>query len=81
MGRTLRRADREMIRSGRSARKILNVRRNLSKGRYQATWKREFNAMAQGRSTQIISMIQWIQTSRLSIKNSLSVLPKGRLVG
>ena len=28
--------------------------------------------MAQGRSTKIISMIQWIRTSRLSIKNSLS---------
>ena len=26
--------------------------------------------MAQGRSTKIISMIQWIRTSRLSIKNS-----------
>ena len=28
--------------------------------------------MAQGRSTQIISMINWIRTSRLSIKKSLS---------
>ena len=28
--------------------------------------------MAQGRSTKIISMIKWIRTSRLSIKNSLS---------
>jgi len=28
--------------------------------------------MAQGRSTNIISMIEWIRTSRLSIKNSLS---------
>jgi len=27
--------------------------------------------MAQGRSTKIISMIQWIRTSRLSIKKSL----------
>ena len=27
--------------------------------------------MVQGRSTQIISMIKWIRTSRLSIKNSL----------
>jgi len=27
--------------------------------------------MAQGRSTKIISMIEWIRTSRLSIKNSL----------
>ena len=30
-------------------------------------------AMAQGRSTQIISMIKWIRTSRLSIDNSLSL--------
>jgi len=29
--------------------------------------------MAQGRSTKIISMIQWISTRRLSIKKSLSV--------
>ena len=28
--------------------------------------------MALGRSTKIISMIKWIRTSRLSIKNSLS---------
>ena len=28
--------------------------------------------MAQGRSSKIISMIDWIRTSRLSIKNSLS---------
>ena len=28
--------------------------------------------MAQGRSTKIISTIKWIQTGRLSIKNSLS---------
>jgi len=28
--------------------------------------------MAQGRSTKIISMIKWIRTSRLSVKNSLS---------
>ena len=32
--------------------------------------------MAQGRSTKIISMIKWIRTSRLSIKNSLSVSPE-----
>ena len=31
--------------------------------------------MAQGRSTKIISTMQWIRTSRLSIKNSLSALP------
>ena len=30
--------------------------------------------MAQGRSTEIITMIKWIRTSRLSIKNSLSPL-------
>ena len=29
--------------------------------------------MAQGRSTKIIAMIEWIRTSRLSIKKSLSV--------
>jgi len=29
--------------------------------------------MAQGRSTKIISMIKWIQTSWLSIKNSRSL--------
>jgi len=29
--------------------------------------------MAQGRSTKIISMIQWIRTSRLSITKSLSL--------
>ena len=29
------------------------------------------NSMAQGRSTKTISMIKWIRTSRLSIKNSL----------
>ena len=28
--------------------------------------------MAQGRSTKIITMIEWIQTRKLSIKNSLS---------
>ena len=28
--------------------------------------------MAQGRSTKIISIVKWIRTSRLSIKNSLS---------
>jgi len=28
--------------------------------------------MAQGRSTEIMSMIKWIRTSRFSIKNSLS---------
>ena len=30
--------------------------------------------MAQGRSTKIITMIEWIRTSRLSIKNSLSLM-------
>jgi len=29
--------------------------------------------MAQGQSTQVISMITWTRTSRLSIKNALSV--------
>ena len=37
--------------------------------------------MAQGRSTQTISMIKWIQTSTLSTKNSLSLSDKlNRLV-
>jgi len=31
---------------------------------------------SQGRSTKIISMIKWIRTSRLSIKNSLSGVGK-----
>ena len=31
--------------------------------------------MAQGRSTKIMSMIKWIWTSRLSIKNPLSAWP------
>ena len=30
-------------------------------------------SMAQGRSTKIISMMKWIRTSRLSMKNSLSL--------
>jgi len=33
--------------------------------------------MAQGRSTETISMIKWIRTSRLSIKNSLSLQERG----
>jgi len=33
--------------------------------------------MAQGRSSKIISMIKWIWTIRLSIKNSLSVHTAG----
>jgi hypothetical protein len=35
--------------------------------------------MAQGRSTQVISMIKWIRTSRLSIKKSLSGRGRARL--
>ena len=31
--------------------------------------------MAQGRSTKVISMIKWVRTSRLSVKNSLSLAP------
>ena len=34
--------------------------------------------MAQGRSTKIISLIKWIRTNRLSIKNSLSVVANTR---
>jgi len=33
--------------------------------------------MAQGRPTKVISMIKWIRTSRLPIKNSLSGLGEG----
>jgi len=33
--------------------------------------------VAQGRSTKTISMIKWIRTSRLSIKNSPSLLMQG----
>jgi len=41
--------------------------------RYKATWKSGIQTfMAQGRSTTIISMIQWTRTSSLSIKISLS---------
>ena len=32
----------------------------------------DVSSVAQGRSTQVISMVKWIRTSRLSIKNSLS---------
>ena len=38
-----------------------------------AGWRRQRRTEAQGRSTKIISMIKWIRTSRLSIKNSLSL--------
>ena len=42
-------------------------------GRYKTTWKSGIEIpVAQGRSTTIISMIQWTRTSRLSIKISLS---------
>ena len=34
--------------------------------------------MAQDRSTRIISMIEWIRTSRLSLRNSLSIRTWGR---
>ena len=37
------------------------------KGRYQATWDREWPVH------RIISMTKWIRTSRLSIQNSLSI--------
>jgi len=46
----------------------------VSKFGYQAIGRTGIQIpMAQGRSTKIISMIQWIRTSRLSIKNSLSL--------
>ena len=42
-------------------------------GRHKATWKLEIQTpMAQGRSTTIVSMIQWTRTSRLSIRIFLS---------
>jgi hypothetical protein len=45
-------------------------------GRYKASWKSGIQTpTAQGRSTAIISMIQWSRTSRLSIKISLSLSP------
>ena len=37
--------------------------------------------MVQGRSTKIISIIKWIRTSRLSIKNSLSYEPSPKTTG
>ena len=41
-----------------------------------AIWKTGSQTpMAQGRSTEIVSMIQWIRTSRLSIKKYLSPPP------
>jgi hypothetical protein len=44
----------------------------FSQGRYKAIWKEGIQTpMAQGRSANFIPMIKWIQTSRLSIKNSL----------
>ena len=52
----------------------LRVLKGEWKCRYKATWKSGIQTpMAQGRSTTIISMIQWTRTSRLSIKISLSL--------
>ena len=50
--------------------KLLSLSR---RGRYIAGHqKKGIQApMAQGRSTKVISMIKWIRTNRLSIKNSL----------
>ena len=49
--------------------------------RCKATWKSGIQTlMAQGRSTTIISMIQWTRTSSLSIKISLSLEPLRRLL-
>ena len=45
-----------------------------AQGRYKATWKSESKLpLAQGRCTKIVLMINWIRTSRLSIKNYLSL--------
>ena len=50
--------------------------KDVKESGYKAIWKREFKTpMAQGRSTKIITMIKWIRTIRLSIKNSPSKGP------
>jgi len=41
---------------------------------YPPWWWWAGNNVAQGRSTQIISMMKWVRTSMLSIKKSLSLL-------
>ena len=47
-------------------------------GRDKAIWKMGIQtSMAQGRSTKIMSTINWIRTSRFSIKNSLSLVVRG----
>ena len=51
----------------------------LEEGRYGYLEKGIQTPMAQGRSTKIITMIKWIRTIRLSIKNSLSHSLFGRL--
>ena len=43
------------------------------KGRNKAAWKSEFESHGARPVHQIISMIKWIQTRRLSIKLSLSL--------
>ena len=51
-------------------------------GRYTATWELAIQTpMAQGRSTTIISMIQWTRTGRLSTKISLSLLGRNFAFG
>ena len=48
-------------------------------GRYKATWESGIQTlMAQGRSTTVISMIQWTRTSRLSINMSLCLIRPAR---
>ena len=54
--------------------------RSRWEGRYKATWKSgNRTPMAQGRSTTIISKIQWTRTIRLSMKIPLSVRSRFRV--
>ena len=46
--------------------------RVCQEGKYKAIWKSGIlTSMAQRRSTEVISMIKWIRTSRSSIKKSV----------
>jgi len=50
---------------------LREVHERFKRGIYGYLGKGIQTLLAQGRSTKIISMIKWIRTSRLSIKNSL----------
>ena len=52
--------------------RVSRFRRQCRKIDTRLPGKRKSNSMAQGQSTKIISMMQWIRTSRLPIKDSLS---------